>query len=80
MILNCMNDPKKSLSTALLTLVIGLLIVTCGATWQRVFAPILHLSTTQNDFVHGFCLGLGLTLEVVAIVVLARIGAARQNK
>jgi hypothetical protein len=80
MLLNCIHDPKKSLSVALLTLVIGLLIVSCGATWQRAFAPILHLSMAQNDFFHGFCVSLGLTLEVAALVVLVRIGVARKNQ
>lgn len=80
MLLNCIHDPKKSQSIALLTLVIGLLIVSCGATWQRAFAPILHLSIAQNDLFRGFCIGLGLTMEVVAVAVLARIGVARKNQ
>jgi uncharacterized protein YjeT (DUF2065 family) len=80
MFLNCLHDSKKTQSTALLTVVVGLLIVSCGATWQRAFAPLLHLSTSQNDFFHGFCIGLGLTLEVAALVVLVRIGAAHSSK
>ena len=80
MFLNCFHDSKKTQSTALLTLVIGLLVVSCGATWQRTVAPLLHLSAVQNDFFHGFSIGLGLALEVAALVVLVRIGAARSNK
>ena len=77
MLLNCFHDSKKTQSTALLTLVIGLLVVSCGATWQRAFAPLLHLSAAQNDFFHGFAIGLGLALEVAALVVLVRSGTAR---
>jgi ascorbate-specific PTS system EIIC-type component UlaA len=80
MFLNCFHDSKKTQSTALLTLVIGLLVVSCGATWQRAFAPILHLSASQNDFFYGFSIGLGLALEVAALVVLVRSGAAHSNK
>ena len=80
MLLNCFNDPKKTLPAALLTMVVGLLMVTCGATWQRALGPALHLSVAQNDFFHGFCIGLGLSLEVAAVVVLARLAAVRQNQ
>ena len=67
------NDSKKCLSAALLLLSVGLLLVSCSVAWQHVFAPLFHLSTAQNDFFHGFSIGLGLALEVAALVMLVRI-------
>jgi uncharacterized protein YjeT (DUF2065 family) len=72
-----LNDSKKSLSAALLLLSVGLLLLSCGVAWQRVFAPLLHLPTAQNDFFHGFSMGLGLVLEIAALVMLVRISANR---
>ncbi len=73
MFLNCSCDLMKSRSAASRTLAAGLLLVSCGVGWQHVFAPLLHLSAAQDDFFRGLCLGLGVTLEIVAIVALARI-------
>jgi len=77
MLLNCALDAKKSLPAALLLLSAGLLVLMCGITWQHAFAPLLHLSAGYDDLLHGFCVGLGLTFEVVAVVMLVRINAAR---
>jgi len=73
---DCVNS-KKSLPSALFLLSAGLLVVSCGIVWQPAFAPLFHLSTGPSDFVHGFCFGLGLTLEIAAVAMLARIRAAR---
>jgi hypothetical protein len=69
----------KSRSAAMRTLAVGLLLVSCGVAWQRVFAPLFHLSATQNDFFSGLCVGLGITLEIVAAVALARIRASQAS-
>jgi len=75
MFLNCSCNWMKSRSAAMRTLAIGLLMVSCGLAWQRVFAPLFHLSEAQNDFFSGICIGLGVTVEIVATVALARIRA-----
>ena len=73
------NDAKKNISAALLLLSAGLLLLSCGAGWRHVFAPLLHLPAAQNDFLHGFSIGLGLALEAAALVMLVRINARRLN-
>ncbi len=40
---------------------------------QTVTLAGTALSAAQDDFFHGLCIGLGVTLEIVAIVALARI-------
>jgi len=74
-----LNDSKKSVSAALLLLSVGLLLLSCGVAWQHAFAPLLHLSAAQDDFIHGFSMGLGLTLEIAAVVMLVRISVNRQK-
>lgn len=75
---NCVNS-KKNLPSALFLLSAGLLVSTCGVAWQHAFAPLFHFSAGPNDFVRGFCIGLGLTLEIIAVVMLARINARRSK-
>jgi uncharacterized protein YjeT (DUF2065 family) len=70
-------DPKKNRSVALCLLVVGLLLVCCGTAWQHVFTSLFHLSADQGDFLHGFGIGLGLTLEIVALVQLAALNRRR---
>ena len=73
---DCVNS-KKSRRSAQVLLSAGLLIVSCGIGWQHAFAPLFHLSAGPNDFVQGFYYGLGLTLEIVAVAMLARASARR---
>jgi len=64
-------DPKKQKSAALFLLVVGLLLSCTSLAWKQVFASLFHLSGDQTDFFHGFSIGLGLSLEICAIVLLA---------
>jgi len=75
MFLNCSCNWMKSRSASMRTLAVGLLLVSCGVAWQHVFAPLFHLSAAQNDFFNGLCIGLGVTLEIIATVALVRIRA-----
>jgi hypothetical protein len=77
MLLNVSVNSKKSLPAALLLLSAGLLVLSCGVAWQHAFVPLFHLSTNADDFFHGFCYGLGLTLEIIALVILGRINSNR---
>jgi hypothetical protein len=79
MLLNCLTESKKSLPIALLLLSVGLFSLSCGVAWQHTFGPMLHFSADRNDFFHGFCIGLGLTLEIAALFLLGRIIAIRSK-
>jgi len=68
-------DPKKALPAGLALLIAGMLLTICGIVWQRSFSPLFHLASGPNDFLHGFSLGLGLTLEAIAVVLLVRVRA-----
>ena len=75
-----LNDSKKSVSAALLLLSGGLFLLSCGAAWQHALAPLLHFSAAQSDFFHGFSIGLGLSLEIAALVMLVRITVSRAKQ
>jgi len=74
-----LNNPKKSLASALLMLSMGLLVLSCGTAWQHVIGPLLHVPAAGGDFIHGFSTGLGLTLEIGALVMLMRISYSRSK-
>jgi len=74
-----LNDPKKAVKFALLMLSLGLLVLSCGTAWRGALAPLPHLQGVDGDFIHGFSIGLGLTLEICAVVILARIRHSLQK-
>jgi hypothetical protein len=77
MLFNGSLNSTKGLPAALLPLCAGLLVLSCGIAWQHAFAPLFRLSTNADDFFHGFRYGLGLTLEIIALVMLGRINSNR---
>jgi hypothetical protein len=79
MFLTARLDPKTARPRAILLLVAGLLLLCCATSWQHVMTPLLGLSAEHDDFAHGFCLGLALTLELIAVILLVRIGRQRQQ-
>ena len=76
MLLLCSHDPKKMQAAARIMLPMGLLVLSCGLAWPHLLAPLFHLTAGQNDFVQGFCMGLGITLEMGAVVAM-RVAASR---
>jgi hypothetical protein len=80
MLLNDSPDSKKSLPKALFLLALGLLLLICAINWQHTYSPLLHLAMAHEDFIQGFCIGLGLALEAVALVMLVRIRLSRLKK
>jgi hypothetical protein len=80
MLLNCMQDAKRTKSVGLALLVIGLLTVAAGTSAKQASAALLHLTPQLNDFAHGFCIGLGIALEIGALVVLARCMGSRVSE
>jgi hypothetical protein len=79
MLLNCFSDSIKSRPFAMRMLAAGLLMVSCGSAWPRILAPHLHLQAGVDDFVQGLCFGLGIAIEIGAVVLL-RLIANRQKQ
>jgi len=77
-LLDSLTQSKKTRLTAMLLLAVGLLLLGCAIDWQRTLSPLLHLSSDLDDFAHGFCIGLAVTLEAIAAVML--MAQIRQGK
>ncbi len=73
MFIMCSQDPKRALSKARFLLPLGLLLVSCGIAWPHVFTPLLHLPPGTNDSIQGFCIGLGITLEIGSVALARKI-------
>lgn len=72
------ESPDKVVAFGLTLVVIGLMMVVIGANWQRI--PYLaHLWPAWNDFLHGFIIGIAITLEIAGVVINA-IAAANRRK
>jgi hypothetical protein len=72
MCINYLDDPKKSLSRARLLLPLGLLVVSGGIAWPHI-ALSLHIQPGMNDGIQGFCLGLGIALEIGSAVLVGKL-------
>jgi hypothetical protein len=80
MLLNDSPDSSRSLPKALFLLAFGLLLLMYAINWQHTLSPLLHLPIAHEDFIQGFCIGLGLALEAGALVMLVRIRLNRLKK
>lgn len=69
------KTPEKIVPLGMALLVVGLAIGMIGSNWPRI--PV-HLPGEWNDFARGFLFGLGIALEVAAVVVLTK--AARRKR
>jgi hypothetical protein len=75
MFVNCLHDdPRKTLPKARLLLPFGLLVLSLGTAWPHVIAPHLHPAQGMNDLIQGFCVGLGITLEIGSVVLVRKLG------
>jgi phosphate/sulfate permease len=72
MLMNCSTDPNKTLAIARLLLPIGLLVVSFAIAWPHL-APFLHLPPATNDSIQGFCVGLGIALEIGSMILVRKI-------
>jgi hypothetical protein len=79
MSLKSLTQSPKSVPVALALLVVGLLMNTCTVEWRPLFTPLLHLAPDLDDFAHGLCIGLGLSFEISALVVLVLHLKAREK-
>ena len=70
MLFNSLAQSKKTLPAALLLLTTGLLLLSCATGWQHAIAPMLRLAPSQDDFAHGFCIGVAISFEAIAVVLL----------
>jgi len=64
------KSPAKAAAIARLLLVAGLLLLVSGIAWPRLPFLAAHLSQQWFDFWNGFLFGLGLTLELGAVIFL----------
>jgi hypothetical protein len=65
------TSSRKSLPTALAILVVGLMLATCAGLFRQALASAFHLTVNQADFANGFFMGFGLTLEIIALILLS---------
>ena len=70
---------RKSLPVALSILVVGLMLTTCAGPLRQGFASAFHLTLNQADFANGFFIGLGLTLEIGALILLCTCLPCRRH-
>jgi hypothetical protein len=71
---------QKLIPLAWVFLFAGLLILPIAIGWQHTLAPVLHLAKNQDDFWHGFCYGIGMTLETFAILTLGVTSVLRTQR
>lgn len=64
------SNPKKATRPAMAFLCIGLALGVLGTTWTRNSIG-LAFSPNWSDFARGFFIGLGITMECFAIVLLS---------
>jgi hypothetical protein len=69
-LLDSLTQAKEIRPTAMLLLAVGLILFSCAIGWQHTLSPLLHLSPDLDDFTHGFCMGLAVTLEAIAVLLL----------
>ena len=73
-------DAKITLPRAMSLLVFGLLLLSCAISWPHTMAPWLRLPADRDDFAHGFCIGMALTLDTFALILLLRLSWLRRNR
>ncbi|MGA3049904.1 MAG: hypothetical protein ABSD67_25090 [Terracidiphilus sp.] len=70
---------RKSLPDALSILIVGLMLATCAGSFGQALASAFHLTLNQADFANGFFIGLGLTLEIGALILLCTCLPCRRH-
>ena len=76
---------RKQTACAMLLLCLGQLVSVLGTVWSKVPA-LVTLSTRMlpieltNDFLPGFCFGVGIAINVFAIVLLLFVAKGRMGQ
>lgn len=68
---------KISLPFLIALLVVAQIDLASAAGWPSALLSLMHLTPAPNDLCRGLCSGLGVSLDVLAIVQLVRIWAKR---
>ena len=77
----------RKLRSARVAVPIGMSLIVCGLSLNsisllltRMAHSLLHLGVETIDFLHGFFIGIGISLEIAGLVVmLLAVRAARQR-
>lgn len=72
MLLRCHHDFDWKKIPARQLLAAGLLLVALGASWPHSIGAHGWLAPTWNDFAQGFCYGVGIGVELLALYVMRR--------
>jgi hypothetical protein len=64
------DTPEKLLPLSTLSIVAGLILIGISLVWTRL-SLFASLGQNRNDFLHGFTIGLGITLAIGGAVLYA---------
>jgi hypothetical protein len=68
---------KKSLPILIALIVVAQIDIASAYGWPNSLLSLLHLTAAPNGHCRGFCAGLGVSLDILVIFLLARICAKR---
>jgi len=68
---------KKSLPVLIALLVVAQIDLASAAGWPNSLLSLLHLTAAPDDLCRGVCVGIGASIDVLAIYQLARIFVKR---
>lgn len=69
----CSKNDKLVLPAAILMLLVAAVDFASAFGWPRVLLALLHLTPQTNDYAQGICAGMGTSLGVMALFLLARL-------
>lgn len=80
MLLRKLQSPRTAIPSGMLLVCAGMLLnVTAQGFIQHVHGSA-HWSTGRVDFVRGFCIGLGIALEIGGMLVMAPTARAKWRR
>ena len=68
---------KKSLPLLIALLVVAQIDLASAYGWPNLLLSLLHLTAAPDGYCRGICAGLGVSLDILVIFLLARICAKR---
>ncbi len=78
MLFRKLQSPRIAVPVGMLLVCAGLLLsVTSQGLIQHLYGTA-HLSTNTVDFIRGFCIGLGIMMEIAGLIVM--LLAARERR
>jgi hypothetical protein len=72
---------KARIPVAMALLSVGLIFMGVSIGWSSFSYPLEHLGREWSDFARGFLVGLGIVMEIGALVIaLSAVAAAKKAK